>query len=271
MSRLDDPDYLRSDQYRDATNLNRRVNLHARFSTNPQGWFSWLASQLDYSPAARLLEVGCGPGLLWACHPECLPAAAVLSDFSPGMIGEARRTLQPGRENLHFAVLDATCLPFPTHSFDVVIANHMLYHVPNRPQALAGLRRVLKPGGRLFAATNGRGHMAELYTWVAQAANLTHAESTRLWNSVTLNFNLENGEEQLRGYFSRVEMRRFYDSLAVTEVAPLLDYTRSMMGDVQTLLNSRSIIEKLTTLWQQELDRTGVIQISKDGGLFIAD
>ena len=50
-----------------------------------------------------------------------------------------------------YAVLDLQALPFPEACFDAVIANHMLYHVPDRPRALAEVQRVLKPHvGRPF-------------------------------------------------------------------------------------------------------------------------
>jgi SAM-dependent methyltransferase len=186
------------------------------------------------------------------------------------MTAEASQSLQSSRGDIHFAVLDVTSLPFPAHSIDVIIANHMLYHVPNRPRALSALRRVLRPGGRLFAATNGQRHLAEIYSWVARAADLSAPEITYLWDSVTLSFNLENGADQLRGYFDYVEMRRYPDSLAVTEVAPLLDYAGTMMGDMPAILHDNSVRERLTALWRQELERSGVIHISKDSGLFIA-
>jgi ubiquinone/menaquinone biosynthesis C-methylase UbiE len=60
---------------------------------------------------------------------------------------------------LRFVVHDAQALPFAAHSFDAIIANHMLYHMPNRPAVYAELCRVLKPSGRLSAATISRDNM----------------------------------------------------------------------------------------------------------------
>jgi ubiquinone/menaquinone biosynthesis C-methylase UbiE len=59
-------------------------------------------------------------------------------------------------------VADAAWIPLADGSMDAVIANHMLYHVSDRRRALAEIHRLLRPGGRLYATTNGLGHMAEL-------------------------------------------------------------------------------------------------------------
>jgi SAM-dependent methyltransferase len=186
------------------------------------------------------------------------------------MVAEARQSIQPERPDIQFSIFDATSLPFPDQSFDVVVANHMLYHVPDRRQALADIRRVLRPGGRLFAATNGKGHLAELYSWVAQAASLSPSETPPLWKSVTVAFNLENGAGQLSEHFNHVESLQYPNSLAVTEAAPLMDYVRSMMGDIPTILARSDVLSRLNALWQAELDQTDVIRISISTGLFIA-
>ena len=58
---------------------------------------------------------------------------------------------------------DVQELPFPDGTFDAAVAAWMLYHVPDRDRAISELARVLRPGGRLVAITNGRDHLAELW------------------------------------------------------------------------------------------------------------
>lgn len=65
MSRATDQSYLRGEQYQDAANLNARIALHQRFGTAKIGWHPWVFDQLDLPPDACVLELGCGPGLLW--------------------------------------------------------------------------------------------------------------------------------------------------------------------------------------------------------------
>ena len=96
----------------------------------------------------QVLELGCGPGHFWRDTRDLRPAGwrVVCSDLSPGMVAEARAALA-GEAGLSFAAADAQALPLADASFEVVMANFMLYHVPDRPRALAEICRVLRPGG----------------------------------------------------------------------------------------------------------------------------
>ena len=93
-----------------------------------------------------MLEVGCGSGAFWEANGDRVDPTwrLTLTDFSPGMVEAAQRVLG-GRAQL--LVADVQELPFPDESFDVVLANHMLYHVPDRPRAFAEIARVLVTGG----------------------------------------------------------------------------------------------------------------------------
>ena len=74
MSKIDDQQYLSTQQYNIADKFNDRVALHVRFSTNRYGWQRWRFDQLVLPPAGRVLEVGCGPGRLWLDNHERIPA-----------------------------------------------------------------------------------------------------------------------------------------------------------------------------------------------------
>jgi ubiquinone/menaquinone biosynthesis C-methylase UbiE len=260
-----DQEYLLVDQYQNASNLNARIQLHARFSANRYGWHRWVFDQLDLSPESRVLELGCGPGRLWVENLHRIPEGwdITLSDFSPGMLREAQRNLRNGHRRFEFYVVDAQMIPFEGESFDTVIANHMLYHVPDRTKAFSEIRRVLRPGGRFYASTVGRAHLRELYELLRRFDPNTDFRI----GSTADSFLLENGRDQLSQWFSRVTVRRYEDALLVTEADPLVAYVLS------TRANSVLVGDKLTGFIEfvkRELTVHGAIRVKKDSGIFVA-
>jgi len=175
------------------------------------------------------------------------------------MLREAYINLAGLKTKLSFARLDAQELPFSEASFDVVVANHVLYHVTDRDRALSEIRRVLDSGGTLYAATNGRAHLCELdqiiKRFMPRRGIAEHVER----------FGLETGEPQLRRHFERVELRRYDDSLVVNEAQALVDYAASATRAVtaEALAAMRTHVEEL-------LHSHSSIRISKDAGVLIA-
>ena len=254
-----------SNQYRDSSNLNARVELHARFSSNKYGWQHWVFDQLDLPPHARVLELGCGMGELWRENLERIPPGwdITLTDLSPGMLEETQRRLA-GQRAFSFDVMDARLTPwrFADASLDAVLANHMLFYVPDKPATLAEIRRVLKPGGHLYATTIGERNLAELS---AMIEGLDPALSSL--ERPKLSFTLENGMEVLSPWFTRVTLRRYEDSLRVTEVEPLVRYILSTATRRDVGLEAR-VRERV----RREMAACGdVLRIRKDAGMFVAE
>jgi SAM-dependent methyltransferase len=260
-----DEEYLRTQQYKTADNLNARIRLHALYSTNKLGWQRWLFEQLHLANDGRFLEVGCGPGNLWAENAARVPGGwrLLLTDFSPGMIGQARQKLG-GDNRFAFAVAAAQALPCADGQFDAVLASHMLYHVPDRERALADIRRALAAGGRLYATTVGAAHMRDLDDLVSRF-DPAIAETGIGLGKPYAPFSLENGCRQLESVFTNVRLTRYEDSLVVTDVAPLVDY---ILSGTDALPPER--VEDLSCFVQHELGSRGVMHITKDSGLFEA-
>ena len=262
--RYRDQNYLLKDQYKDASNLNARIDLHVRFSTNKYGWHRWVFDQFKFSPESRILELGCGPGRLWLENLHRIPDGwdITLSDFSPGMLQEAKRNLNSGRHPFKFEVVDAQAISFADESLDAVIANHMLYHVPDREKAFSEIRRVLKPGGRFYAATVGQNHLRELRELVRRFGPGIPTDGSRV--RMSEGFSLENGLGQLSRWFSKVALNRYEDALTVTEAEPIVAYVRSGESLVEEMLT------ELQRYVEKEIQLGGDIHITKDTGIFEA-
>jgi ubiquinone/menaquinone biosynthesis C-methylase UbiE len=260
-------DHLRT-QYRDDKNLNTRIQLHVLYSTNPLLWQQWIFAQFQLTFEATILELGCGPGTLWMENEACVPAGweITLTDFSEGMLESARKNLQESHHNYHFNQVDAQEIPFKAQSFDAVIANHMLYHVPDRSQALSEIKRVLKKRGTLYATTIGKQHMVEVWALVHPfAPHLVERRS----GATTMNFTLENGARQLAEVFHDVKRVDYEDSLEVTDADAVIAYLRS-----STTLVDLPFTDVLTTYVrdriQAAIDERGAFHVTKASGMFIA-
>ena len=275
-SNFRDPQHLKTQQYASADNLRTRVALHERFSTNRQDFHRWVFEQLELPAAAEVLELGTGPAKLWQQNAERLPAgwSLTLTDLSPGMVAEAKAATEGLRERVGYTEVNAEAIPFAAERFDAVIANHMLYHVPNLDKALAEIRRVLKPGGALYAATNGERHMEEMETLIAEQVRALFPEAT-FERAKALGFRLENGADLLSPFFGTVELTLFpNNALELTETEPLLAYILSMsrLQDATAGLKDDAL-KTLSDSLRREIDRRlerGPIHITKASGLFVA-
>jgi ubiquinone/menaquinone biosynthesis C-methylase UbiE len=255
-------------QYKDDSNLAARQRMY-RFATGGGiGWYPWVFSQIQAGARASILEIGAGNAMLWReCGPSAPPGWTIaLSDLSPGMLGGSREALH-GQRSYSFALSDACRLPWADESFDVVLANHMLYHVPDRPAALAEIRRVLKPGGRLYAATNGARHLHQFKSLIERFVPWRQVEIEM--NGATAAFTLENGGEQLRPWFAEMRMIAAPDSmLLVTEAQAILDYARSM-DCVRRALAGAAERDFLAAV-AEKIAAEGAFRIDLSRGLFLA-
>ena len=246
------------DQYRTSANLEARIALHARFSTATRDFHEWVFDHLDLPDRARVLEVGCGTGALWTKNRSHIPATwqLTLADFSLGMVETTRAAGITAR----CVQCDAQSLPFECEHFDAVIANNMLYHVPDLPRALAEFRRVLKPSGKLYAATNGEVHLREYFQLVADFLGTERRRPQ-------MQFTLENGTQQLACAFVQVQRFDFDDALVVTEAEPLVAYAMSGMLGKEIIGRENALRDFVA----HRIARDGAIHITKAAGLFVAN
>ena len=244
-------------QYKTAKNLNTRISIHDKYSTNRQGFGNWILSQYDIIPGAKILELGCGTGSMWQNNLHLLgDAHLLLTDFSSGMLESAKQNL-PKQENLSFQIVDIQNIPYPENSFDLVIANMMLYHVPDLHRGLGEVRRVLKPGGTFYCATYGEHGIVEF------VAELLHEQDVK--GSVGTQFTLQNGLDTLSAHFDSVKRLDYEDSLAVTCLDDFIDYLYSLSGLSGIGRVPRSLLLEALGSGTEN----GILRVPKEYGMFI--
>jgi len=181
---LNDPAVVAEEYASEKGLLGRRAAL--RYATGPDSPALAVEAVLEVGPR-RVLEVGCGPGE--AAERIAASGADVEAlDSSERMVELARARGVAAR------VGDVQELPFADASFDAALAAWMLYHVPDVERAISELARVLRPGGRLVAVTNGVEHLRELRELLGGVFP-------------TRSFCDENARDLLGRYFDQVEER----------------------------------------------------------------
>src|SRR6266540_2596466 len=108
---------------------------------------TWICGQAT----GDVLEVAVGTGLNLGLYPDGVRLTGV--DFSPAMLERARDRAHKLNRNVDLREGDAHALAFPDGSFDTVVCTFSLCGIPDERQAVAEMRRVLRPGGLLLLAT----------------------------------------------------------------------------------------------------------------------
>lgn len=246
-------------QYSTSSNLNTRISIHDKYSTNKQPFGDWIMSHYEIAPGDKVLELGCGTGSMWKENLHLITGCVklTLTDFSAGMLETAKANLNC--KTITFQVVDIQDIPYPDDSFDVVIANMMLYHVPNLHKGLAEVRRVLKPGGKFYCATYGIHGVLEYVTDLLR--------DLQVRGSIGTTFTLQNGTDSLGKHFATVQRLDREDGLAITDIGDFADYIYSLSG----LTNVQDIPRNVLFGLLEEKVQNGVLYVPKEYGMFICE
>ncbi len=245
-------------QYKTAGNLSIRMSIHGKYSINKMGFGNWIASKYALSEGMRILELGCGTGDFWKSHPELSDTASeiILTDFSPGMVETAREKLRENKR-ISFEIVDIQNIPYEDGRFDMVIANMMLYHVPDIHKGLREVRRVLKDGSAFYCATYGENGIA---AYIAKLLSDYGVEDLS-----SKSFTLQNGAEILGRHFQSVDRYDYEDALAVTEPDDMIDYLYSLSGMSNIGNIERPVLRRILTDHMEN----GILYVPKEYGMFV--
>lgn len=249
------------EQYKTDDNLTRRISIHEKYSVNKLGFGSWIYSHYDFPNGGEILEVGCGNGEIWKNRLP-LPESGIrlmLTDFSDGMVAASRNSLGE-RQNVTYQTADVSSLPYDSCRFDAVIANMMLYHVPDIERALGEIRRVLKNGGAFYCATYGENGIVP---YVSELVSRKTGRKNR--DTLNKNFTLQNGGDILKKHFSEVKRHDYPDALEVTDIGDLIDYLRSLSGIAFAAELDRSKLDEILS----ENMSGGILRVPKEYGMFV--
>lgn len=257
--------------YADDQSLAVRRRIHDEYSVPRVDFAEWALARIEWRGDEHVLDIGAGPGTYFEALAARLPnGRLVAGDLSLGMARlAAGRARYAGISNA-----DVQNLPFARRSFDVVLANHMLYHVPDLDRALDEIHRVLKPTGCLIAATSSQYNLPELEQIIRRTFGLLGARTSELEGRPPARFFLEDGAMNLGRHFFAVARYDLPGAFVFTSPEPVIDYVNSMREQREPQLPHGIAWDDFIAVLRDQLQRIirhmGELVVSKLSGVIVA-
>jgi len=256
------------DHYATDQGLGIRIKTHEEYTVPRVNFPEWVLDRIDWLGNETVLDVGCGPGN-YALPAKDRGCRYIAADLSLGML---QNLVDGGTERVN---MDALSIPFRNNTIDVILANHMLYHVPALATALLEFRRVLKPGGRLVAATNSDSFMHQIDEVVDDASRSLGGDHLRdparkgfIWP-----FSVENGRDQLKAVFDQVLLHELHSELVFPAAEPVVTYIDSTADLYQPHLKNgvrwQAVLLEVEQRVEKQIISQGTFRVNKHNGIFV--
>jgi SAM-dependent methyltransferase len=266
------PHILSTQIYATDEHLTIRYRTHEIYSQPQVDFHQWVIDTLEWRGDEIVLDVGAGPGRYFDLIQDRIPNGRLIAgDLSFGMVQQAHQHHDETQARL--LTLDVQNLPFPDHSFDVVMANHMLYYARDIEQAVREIRRVLRPDGCLVATTNSHDTMPEFDTLSRRACTLLGFPRQE-FQPAHHPFTLENGPVLLARHFRAVARHDLPSAFHFPEVEPVMTYLNSLRELNSPQLPSGVTWENFMDVMEKQVTRLirhfGELQVHKLAGVLVA-
>jgi ubiquinone/menaquinone biosynthesis C-methylase UbiE len=251
-----------NEQYKNADNLKSRIGIY-NFTTSDLTLHQWISSLIPRQNKIRILELGCGTGLLWKSLIVNFPnSEIILSDMSENMLKESEKNLNEFK--LKYEKIDYHSIPYSAESFDLIISNHNLYHAENISLVLSEIKRTLKSNGTFICSTNSRNHLVELKEILCKYG------INSFWPNQNLieKFGMENGESLLSPFFSSISAYHYKNKLHITNPDAVINYLLSVGNiKINKLINEKR--EDIVKEVQSEIETGIFFKVHARPGIFI--
>ncbi|NEU06597.1 MerR family transcriptional regulator [Clostridium senegalense] len=248
------------EQYETSENFDKREDLHS-YNINKTDWNTWCFDNMSFTKKARILELGCGTGGLWLKNINKVNKNwnITLSDFSTGMLEKTREQLKCVGHNFNYKVIDAQNIPYNDESFDIVIARHMLYLVPDIEKVLSEVKRILVKGGVFYVTTNAPEAMSELN----EIMDGFDCKSGLGSNGMCERFDSISGNILLKKYFANVKLNTLSGKIIVDKAKPIVDYKASTIKGRNILMGEKK--QEFIKYIENYIDENGAVSITTKG------
>jgi ubiquinone/menaquinone biosynthesis C-methylase UbiE len=262
-----------AEMYATQERLNVRSRTHEIYTQPKMDFPEWVLNHILWQGDEKVLDIGCGAGLYMDTVRSRLNENGLLiaADISTSMLRTMNTSKLPCMAFLLNA--DATYLPIRSQSFDVVMANHMLYYVQEVKKTVWEFRRVLRDGGYFIATTNSQNSMRDFHLEIVESLSILGYEDHPPSPS-RARFTLENGADYIKSIFPSVQTKQVENALIFPNVKPVEAYIDSLRPTYEPYLHPdlswETLMEQIRKRVSEKIQINGKYKVSKTTGVFIA-
>jgi SAM-dependent methyltransferase len=244
------------------------LDLLARCATDPPMAIKTLvdAARPDHAGEHRICELGFGDGWLLEELSGAMPDAGLYGLDQSGAYVDRLHENLGGRVRVVRGDMEAP--PFAGRSFDVMLTCWTLCFMRDIDAALESMKRCLRPGGRLVAATVAPDHMREYEDLVDEAVR--RALGRKRPQDFSSRFDLETGDAYMRRHFTQVELREWHGVLTLPDAETALELWTAYRPDGLDAAEEPAALVEYRRLVQELLQRQGVISVRRHDGAFVS-
>ena len=261
MSKRADSRYLAEVAYATDEGFNARLSLYEH--QDPRiDLVAEVTASLGNIDGAVVVDVGCGTGQYIGAL-GVGGARVVGLDLSLGMLKAARSGTR-----VPLAVANAGRLPVADASADIVLLLHMLYHLPEPEDGIAEAARILREGGQVVVATNGRDHLREMNEiWLPLLGDAGVLDDAADVGLVNPRLDGDAARALLARRFETVAERSLRSTVVVTDPAPVLAHAASTTAGRSV---APQLLGAMTKAVETIIGRTGAFRVTTEVALFHA-
>jgi SAM-dependent methyltransferase len=276
----DTPD-LRNNSPHTVGNWHVRQQTHDQYTFPRVDFVEWVMSHVGLKGNETLLDLGCGTGRYYeyiqANHPDVTYTGI---DTASTLTAE-----HPAPNRVIHSPMDE--IPFEDGTFDVVMANHVMYYAANVADVVKETQRVLKPNGLFVASTSSVTTTPQFRELFRRAILLVSPpgapREVKVPSGLHQRFALENGSRMLANHYFAVVRHDLPGAFVFDEVDPIMDYLESMRDtyepqlpeniswDQVMLIMREQLTNLILTLDKLVVDKLTGVLIATNGGGFIEE
>lgn len=251
---------------------NRRYYFYEKYGTRQREWFDWRFDRMELKPESRILDVGCGHGMVWRKNWEKIPKGCSIMaldkakeplEFLQEVCEKQKKYLAETNINFHFLQADAEKADYQDMHFDCIVANHFWNYIEDKENLMEKFADTLEQNGIMVSTISTSVFVEDVKALVRpflMGKCLKDYEKTKQEEKR----NLEKG---FGNYFSYVDTLSFKQELMIDRAEDVYAYLCQLDKELEENLSGkrRSFLKFL----EEKLVKEQVIKLRTENIMFV--